>query len=240
MNHLQQTKRNHLQIYIFDLFFTLLTLFSLKWFLLQFPIMWTFAGPISLLCALVVATWRLKRNDESWSSLGLFNKGSNLNLSLWIAGTLIVTIIIGNLAATFANALFSSNEMVNNAINEVRENRFSNVPGNLPVYIYWLIISWIIGGFTEELLFRGFMILRFEKILTKLPFATALAITLQALIFGQQHMYYQGYVGLFVTGFMGLSSGVIFILYKRRLWPLIISHGLANTFGMTMRYLGYA
>lgn len=234
----QQPKQSHIQLYALDLLYTLGTLFSLKWILLQFPIMWTFAGPISLLSALAVATWRLKRNNESWVSLGLFNKGSYLNLSLWIVGALVTTIIIGNLGGALANALITSPTELNEQINVVLQNRFSNVEGNLSVYIYWLIISWVIGGFTEELLFRGFMILRFEKALSKLPFATALAVIIQALIFGQQHMYYQGYLGLFATGFMALTSGIIFIYCKRSLWPLIISHGLANTLGMTMRFLG--
>ena len=44
-----------------DLLFTLGTLFGLKYLLLQFDVMWTFAGPISLLAALAMATWRLKR-----------------------------------------------------------------------------------------------------------------------------------------------------------------------------------
>jgi membrane protease YdiL (CAAX protease family) len=224
--------------YTLDLLYTLGTLFSLKWFLLQIPAMWTFAGPIALLSALAVATWRLKRNNESWCSLGLFNTGNYLTLILWTIGAFIIALFIGNVGGALANALISSPGEVNDQINVVVQNRFSNVQDNIPVYIYWLVISWVIGGFTEELLFRGFMILRFEKALSKLPFATAIAIFLQALIFGQQHMYYQGYVGLVETGFIAISSGLIFVLCKRRLWPLIISHGLANTIGMTMIFMG--
>ena len=117
-------------------------------------------------------------------------------------------------------------------------NRFKNVPGNFPAYFYWLIISWVIGGFTEELLFRGFLINRFEKVLVKIPFAIAFAVIFQAIIFGQQHMYYQGWVGFVATGVIGLTSGLIYIFCKRRLLPLIISHGLANTLGMTLMYMG--
>lgn len=235
---MQQPKQTPAQLHAMDILFTLGTLLSLKWIFLQFPVMWTFAGPISLLAAFAVATWRLKRNNESWSSLGLFKIGSYLNLTLWIIGAFVVTLFIGNLGGALANTLISSPGEINNQINVVLQNRFSNLQGNLPVYIYWLIISWVIGGFIEELLFRGFLILRFEKALSKIPFSTAIAIFIQALIFGQQHMYYQGYVGLFETGFIALASGMIFVFCKRRIWPLIISHGLANTLGMTMMFLG--
>ena len=69
------------------------------------------------------------------------------------------------------------------------------------------------------------------------PFAIVYAIIIQALIFGQQHMYYQGVLGLVETGIIGVVSGVIYVLCKRRLWALAISHGLANTLGMTMLFL---
>ena len=82
------------------------------------------------------------------------------------------------------------------------------------------------------------MIQRFEKLYQKLPFAIGLAVLTQALIFGQQHYYYQGLIGVCATGTIGLFSGMIYVLGKRKLWPLILSHGLANTLGMTMLFLG--
>ena len=187
---MQQPKQTPVPLHAMDILYTLGTLLSLKWILLQYTTMWTFAGPISLLAAFAVATWRLKINNESWVSLGLFKISSYLNLTLWIIGAFVVTLFIGNLGGALANALISSPGEINNQFNVVLQNRFSNLEGNLSVYIYWLVISWVIGGFIEELLFRGFLILRFEKVLSKLPFATAIAILIQALIFGQQHMYY--------------------------------------------------
>lgn len=53
-----------------DLAYVLGTLITLKEILLQFPTTWTFAGPISLLCALAVAKWRLKVANQSWGALG--------------------------------------------------------------------------------------------------------------------------------------------------------------------------
>ncbi|WP_196140792.1 CPBP family intramembrane glutamic endopeptidase [Aliikangiella sp. G2MR2-5] len=220
-----------------DLFLILATLFAIKYFLLQFSSTWTFAGPVSLIVALTIASWRLKSRSQLWSELGFAHTQSHIKLLLWTVGALVVTIVTGVIAGAIANGLLSP-QVVNEQTINFTQNRFADVPGNLPVYLYWLLVSWIIGGFTEELLFRGYLLNRFESIFTGLPAKTTLAIIAQAVIFGQQHMYYQGITGMVETGLIGIVSGTIYILCGRRLWPLIISHGLANTLGMTMIYLG--
>lgn len=222
-----------------DLALVLLTLFVLKNLLLQFEAMWTFAGPISLLSALAVATWRLKARGDSWASLGLIHSSSHWKLALWAIVALVLTTVAGGLAGSVATDFLPASQVSDQASNFTK-NRFANVPGNLPIYFYWLLVSWIIGGFTEELLFRGFLVNRFEKLFSKVPVSVVLAVVIQALIFGQQHMYYQGVIGLVETGTIGLVAGAIYIFCGRRLWPLIISHGLINTLGMTMIYLGNA
>lgn len=222
-----------------DLVLVLLTLFGLKYLLLQFDAMWTFAGPISLISALAVATWRLKASGESWASLGFIHSSTHSKLALWTVVALILTIVAGSLAGSIAADLLPASQVSEQASN-FAQNRFANIPGNLPVYLYWLLVGWVVGAFTEELLFRGFLINRLERLLSKVPLAVVLAIVTQALIFGQQHMYYQGVVGFFETGIIGMVSGAIYIFCGRRLWPLIISHGLVNTLGMTIIYLGNA
>jgi membrane protease YdiL (CAAX protease family) len=219
-----------------DLLYTLGTLFSLKYLLLQFPAMWTFAGPISLIATLLVATWRLKCNNQTWRSVGLFHSTSHLKLALWAIAALIITVVLGSLAGQIIQGLIPATD-VSEQVSNFTQNRFANLPGNIQVYLYWLIVSWVIGGFAEELIFRGFLISRFENLFSKLPFAIVYAIIIQAIIFGQQHFYYQGIVGFVETGIIALLSGIIYYLSKRRLWPLIISHGLANTLGMTMLFL---
>jgi len=222
---------------LIDLTLVLATLFILKNVLLQFHWLWTYAGPISLLASLAVATWILKLNGENWQSIGLKHDSSHLNLILWTLGALVVTILMGNIAGQIASSMIINPEPLSEQTITYTQNRFGDIPGNLSLYLMWITIAWIIGGLTEELLFRGFLISRFERLLSKLPFAIVYAIIIQALIFGQQHMYYQGVIGLVEVGIIGVVSGVIYVLCKRRLWALVISHGLANTLGMTMLYL---
>lgn len=224
------------QVFI-DLACVLGTLIVVKTSLLKIPAMWTFAGPISLLCALAMATWRLSVAKQNWKTLGLMNDVNTLKLVLWTLAALVSTMLIGNVVGSLAEQFLADPNIANSELNRAMSGRFADLPGNVSVYLFWLITAWVIGGFTEELLFRGFMIQRFEKLYQQLPFAIGLAVVTQALIFGQQHYYYQGLAGVAAMCVIAIISGVIYVLAKRRLWPLIISHGLANTIGLTMLLL---
>ena len=223
-----------------DLLFVLVTLFVIKTVLLQFSSLWTYAGPISLLASLAVATWRLKRSNHRWRDLGFIHDMSHVKLAGWTLLALVVTLIGGGIAEGVATSLISEPSIDNEALTSTMQDRFANVAGNIPLYLFWIAISWGIGGFVEELLFRGFLINRFESLFQRLPVAVIFSVLIQAAIFGQQHYYYQGMIGLIATGIIGLLSGIIYICCGRRLWPLILSHGLANTLGMTMLFLGTA
>ena len=116
--------------------------------------------------------------------------------------------------------------------------RFADLPGNTGRLLYWISVSWIVGGFVEEMLFRAMLQSRFERLLAGNPYSAPIAVVLQAIVFGQQHFYYQGWSGALATGGIALISGALFIFLRRNLWPLIVSHGLANTIGLTLIYSG--
>lgn len=216
------------------------TLLMSKNLLLQVDAIWTFAGPISLLLALGVATIRLRQSGENWASIGLRRPESMKKLALWTFIALIVTIAVGILIESLVAGLFSAPDEATQAIDARFQGRFDNLEGNFPIYLFWLAVGWIIGGFTEELLFRGALFSRFERLFTSAPFAVFLAILCQAFFFGQGHYYYQGIAGFVATGTMGVVSGGLYLVFKRNLWPLMLSHGLSNTIGLTLLYLGVA
>ncbi len=217
-----------------DLMFVLGTLFAVKWALLQFDQLWTYAGPISLVASVFVASWRLMRNHESWADLGL-RKPVSLSRTLgWSLLALIVTIAAG----IAIEAAITAAGVAGNEIDPRFSQRFVNLPGNTPVFVYWVVVSWVVGGFVEEMLFRGMLISRLERLLSGGGLAVAMAVILQSAVFGQQHFYYQGWAGALATGGIALVSGVFYLLLKRNLWALILSHGAANTIGLTLIYAG--
>jgi len=218
----------------FDLLLVLGVLFVVKAALLSVDILWTYAGPISLLVSLAVATLCLRRDGEGWADVGLRRPASLARTLGWALLALVTTIAAGiAIEAGVTAAGLSGGE-----VDPRYARRFADMPGNTPMYVSWLLLAWIVGGFTEEMLFRGFLIARFERLLPLGRAALPAAVGLQAMVFGQQHFYYQGWSGALATGGIALVSGGLVLLFRRNLWPLILSHGASNTLGMTLIYLG--
>lgn len=237
MTSSEHTRQNRLSA-LLDLILIIGVLVGLKSLLLNFDAIWSYAGPISLLAALATATWRLRANNEKWSDIGLGRPTSIVRTVLWTILALVLTIVAGILAQSLATSLIGGPDAATQAIDARYQDRFANLPGNLPVFLFWLATAWIVGGFTEEMLFRAAMVSRFERLFAKIPFAALFAVICQAILFGQQHYYYQGLAGWAATGAIAFVSGVLYLAFNRNLWPLIVSHGLSNTLGLTLLYLG--
>ncbi|MEM6748324.1 MAG: CPBP family intramembrane glutamic endopeptidase [Pseudomonadota bacterium] len=223
---------------LFDLLLIIGVLIGLKSVLLQIDAIWSFAGPISLVTALVVGLILLRRRGEGLSAIGFRRPKSIRWLIFWTITALVVTIVAGGLAEAAATAYLGGPDEETLAIDARYQGRFDNIPGNLSAYLFWIATAWIVGGFTEEMLFRGMLVLRTEQLLRKVPLAPLFAIALQAFIFGQQHAYYQGLSGWAATSAIAVVYGLFYLGLNRNLWPLILSHGLSNTIGLTLIYLG--
>lgn len=224
------------QVALRDLGLIIATLLISKSVLLQFDAIWTFAGPISLVLTFGIATILLKRSGEGWTGVGLVRPPSWVKLAIWTVIALVVGIGVDIGAQVLTQLSLPPPSETTQAIDSRYQGRFSNLPGNLPVFLMWLALAWIIGGFIEEMLFRGALITRLEQALKGLPLGVFLAIILQGVLFGQQHYYYQGWGGFIATGLVAIASGVLYLVFKRNLWPFILSHGLSNTIGLTVLY----
>ncbi|MFY0629942.1 MAG: CPBP family intramembrane metalloprotease [Flavobacteriaceae bacterium] len=113
--------------------------------------------------------------------------------------------------------------------NFLRENQWQ--------YIFTIIMSWLIGGLYEEIVFHGFMFSSLEKIF-KGRYATQISFTLTAVLFGIYH-FQLGVDGLINALLVGTVYLALFLHFKRNLWYSILSHGIYNTIVITMIYYGY-
>lgn len=147
-------------------------------------------------------------------------------------------IVLATLSAmTFAIEAAGSELLAEKTHGEI--NRWGDIAGNLRLYLLMLAISWISGGFAEEMFFRGFLITRLQSVLAGARFATALAVVLPATLFGYVHVYYQGLQGFVNASIVGLIFGTAFLLYKRNLWPLVLAHGFINSLGFTAEFMSW-
>jgi len=108
-----------------------------------------------------------------------------------------------------------------------------NVRGDWLVLVQWLVVVWVLVALIEEIIFRGFLMNEFSRILGDDLWATALNITLTALIFGLAH-WYQGPGGALSTGIVGILLGGLFIWNGKNLWMLIFTHGFIDTIGIAL------
>jgi membrane protease YdiL (CAAX protease family) len=108
---------------------------------------------------------------------------------------------------------------------------------------FWLflfdvtLITWVLVGFGEEFVFRGFILNRLLTLTGSSGRGPILACLLQAAWFGAGHAS-QGLAGMLITGAIGFVLALAF-LYRmnRNLWPLVIAHAGIDTVVLTLSWL---
>lgn len=189
-----------------------------------------YAGPISTLTAMCVATALLHRQGSAWRDLGFVWPQSWLSTCGLTLLTIGVFIAITQLMGHIADAYF---------VDVDYGSRFDHVEGNLIAYLKIMIIVWTHGSFFEELLFRAFLITKLGQTFGGTRAAMVVALVASSVFFGYRHAYYQGVHGALITGVGGFAFGLMYIRFGRRnIMPIILAHGAFNTLGQTFRFLG--
>ena len=195
-----------------------------------YQLTWVYAGPITALFTIVLATAINRRRGVSWAELGLRRPKSIWVTLAQAAFTFIGTGLVLYFAYQVVGLYFEEAE--------TSVSRFGDMEGNLPLYLWWVLLGWVFGGFIEEMLFRGFFLSRVEAMFGQRLLSTTIAILFQAAIFGVIHFYYQGAFGALTIFAAACFIGFCYVLFGRNLWPLILSHGLLDTLGFLGDFLG--
>ena len=174
------------------------------------------------------ATVLLYVRKQSWKNLGL-TKPDNLWRMLIIAaitmGATVGTMIIFEVLKDIINPL--SEESNSSGIDA------KDIQDGIMYSITIMTFVWI-ESFLEELQDRGFSLNRLESLFSKSQLTTILAVLMQAAIFGFRHSYDLSARSI-STGLIGLVFGIVYVLSKRNLWPLIIAHIVLNSISMMDR-----
>lgn len=186
-----------------------------------------YAGPITALCTVILITALLRWHGMRWSNLGMRRPSHPWWLFAQVPVVLVAWLAVSAGAAALVGQYLPSPDT---------SARFGDLAGNLPASLWWIAIGWLIGGFAEEIIFRGFLLNRLEALLPRGTRGTVMALFLQAFLFGTVHAYNRGLFGLLVLGAVGAVLGTFYLLFHRNLWPVILAHGLGNTLGFLVRY----
>jgi membrane protease YdiL (CAAX protease family) len=170
------------------------------------------------LAAWAVVRWR----GESLATLGVTVPGS------WPRA------IAAGFALYAADWLLSSYviPVVAQWVHPVRRPSFLGyIRGNESGLLTWVAIGWIVGGFCEETLFRGFLLRRVAALLRGGAAAVVCAIVAQAVLFGALHLY-AGTFAFLSAAVFGVTHGVFYLVAGRNLVPLILVHGVWDMVGI--------
>jgi len=113
--------------------------------------------------------------------------------------------------------------------------RFSDVTGSPGALAQLLAVNWTVAAFGEELAFRILLMRGIAYALGDGRKAFAIALILQAIVFGLTHSY-QGPAGITGSAISGLVFGGLTLAARWSVWPAAIAHGLNNTIGILEVY----
>jgi uncharacterized protein len=94
-----------------------------------------------------------------------------------------------------------------------------------------IVMAWILGGFLEELIFRGIVLQWVEArvlVWSAGPLAAAIAVCAAAVGAGAIHMY-QGLRAAIIVTQLSVLFGVLFVVSGHNLWAVMLCHGLYDT-----------
>lgn len=115
---------------------------------------------------------------------------------------------------------------------------FDFVRRSLGGYLLALLLAWVIGGFYEELVFRGFVQTMLLRQLPAHRTRTVMAAALTALLFALYHLQL-GAFGVANALVFALIAAVLWQRWPDNLWYLIGFHACADMSAFTLIRLGY-
>lgn len=181
----------------------------------------------SMAAALLLAWFWLRRDGhvaEAWNLRAPDSWARTLLLAALAAGLIIAWFQIG---AWIAGQLGISAPDVVAVMDFVTESPLS--------LLLWIVVVAIFAaGFGEELLWRGFLFDRLQR-LRGIGDKTWLVIVVQAVLFGLPHAY-QGLGGMLITGVVGLGLGWLRVRCGGNLWACIIAHAAVDVLMMSVAY----
>jgi membrane protease YdiL (CAAX protease family) len=114
-------------------------------------------------------------------------------------------------------------------------NDFSNIKGNLEQFLIFLILSWTLAGFGEEIVYRGYLQKKLSELFGIDRFGLVIMIGVSSLLFGISHTE-QGVIGVIVTFLDAIFFSWLKMRFDNNLWAAILAHGFSNSIGLITFY----
>ena len=109
--------------------------------------------------------------------------------------------------------------------------------GNAKVLFLFLVLTWTLAAFGEEMVYRGYLMNRIAGLGNNSRTAWIGSLLLVSALFGFGHLD-QGITGQIENAIDGLLLGVLYLACGRNLWVPIIAHGITDTADLMLLFLG--
>ncbi len=174
---------------------------------------------LSILLALGLIRLVLWLRRSSWREFGLKKPKSWLKTILLAIGGLITVYLVVIISMPLVTRLTGQ---------PVDKSPFETLRGNVPALIIGLFVVWTLAAFGEELIFRGYLMNTFARVLGNKNGGWIFACFINSILFGIGHTY-QGISGVILLGIVGLLYALFYLGSGRNLWVPILIHGLYDT-----------
>ena len=114
---------------------------------------------------------------------------------------------------------------------------FAAIEGDASAFALTVAVIWLLAAFGEELVYRGYLMTRFARLLSGGGAAWGISLVVVSLLFGFGHVD-QGVSGMLENVVNGLLLGGLYLATDRNLVAPILAHGVANTIDLTLIFLG--
>jgi len=108
---------------------------------------------------------------------------------------------------------------------------FVTLKGNLNQLILFLVATWTLAAFGEEIVYRGYIQQKCIEIVGRGPWGFIVTILISSILFGIAHTE-QGIIGIIITFLDAIFFSVLKRKYHDNLWAPILAHGFNNTIGL--------
>lgn len=177
----------------------------------------------SIPCFLAIYFY-LRKGQKNLADIGLKNNTSFLrNMLIGITSALIWVGFMQWMFAPIVKTYFSAPDYT----------EYDFLRGNISNLLITVAAAWIVGGFYEEIVFRGFINSTLEKYIKS--FWAAAFFT--SILFGAYH-WQQGIFGVVAATLGGFYWSFIYKYFGKNLWNPIFSHAFFDTVTLILIYLG--
>ena len=187
--------------------------------------------PISKTPYLFLLGWvSIRLRGLRWKDVGL--KIAQPFLKLFALG-----IVVG--VAMEALELFATQPLLTRLLSKGPDlHEFQRLVGNTQLLILGIILAWILAGFGEETVYRGYLLNRCADLLGRSTVAWTASAVLITLLFGLAH-FPQGPTGIIENVIDGAILAAMYFATGRNLWVPIVAHGIQDTVDVLLIYLGW-